>query len=269
MEEFESCSCNELQVIPNQSNPQESIIVRGAPGSDLVFESFFEDGKKVFEGSIIPYSPPSIVTTANPVREVGTVNNFTWNGNIVQGRNPIIRREITPSGANLNAPFSVSVTGNTRSSRGSNLAYHIEVEDNINNVVQKDLSIIYYNKVYQFFSYKDAVNQAITESDIIGGTGTIADNIKSVYGGAKNYNVPVNALLNYIYWAYEVGTSPINQILLNGLNFPITFLPGTYPVQVRNFAVTLGQPGDYITVNYALVKSASNFGNGNISLVMS
>ncbi len=258
----EFCECDELPIIPNQSNPRDSVEVVGV-GEIVVTPSIGEGGKKVFTVERVPYTPPQILATTNPVREVGQLVDFTWEVNIQQGRNPIDSRQIVPSASvDLEAPFEVSVEDDTRATRGFKTAYTITVQDNIPTVVSKVLGVQYYNKVYRGFSWKDGITagQELTEADILAMTGTLADNIKSVYGGVKNYVIPVSAVQQYIWWIYESGTTPIGDIELSNLPFPVVFISGTT-------AITNPHNGA-ISTNYLLVRSANKFGNGTLTLNM-
>lgn len=258
------CGCDEGSGLPvigqEQISPRDSVIVVGK-GEILVTPSIGDGGVKVFTVERVVYTPPVINATANPTREVGTVNDFTWNVNIIQGREAIVQKAIVPAGADLDGPFSVSTDDDTRTTRGFNSKYVITVKDAVNTIVTKTLGIQYYNKVSFFFSTKDGVNQLITEADILAGTRTLADNIKSVYGGAHTYNVPVSGALQYLYWVYESGTTPINSMTLNGISFPLSFLPGSVPVTNQN--------NESIVTNFTVVRSGNKFGTGPLTLVMS
>lgn len=257
----DNCGCGDEIPMISQSQlpPRDSIDVVGE-GEIVVDESIGVNGVKIFTVKRVVYTPPVINATANPTREVGTENDFTWNVNIIQGRESIVLRTIAPPGADLSGPFSVSTEDDTRTTRGFNSKYVITVKDEANTQVTRTLGIQYYNKVRQWFSYKDGINQEITEDDILNATGTIAENIKSVYGGARNYAIPASGVLQYVYWAYESGTTPINAMTLNGLPFPITFLPGS--VEVTN------PHNNAIVTNFTIVRSTNKFGTTTLPLVM-
>jgi hypothetical protein len=257
---MESCGCNELPIISSsQLPPADSVEVVGE-GNIVSTKSIGAKGQTVYTVTQVTYQPPTINTTANPIREVGTTNDFTWNGTIIQGTKPIVLREITPAGADLSGPFSVNTEDDTRSSSGFNQKYAIKVRDAQGTEVNKALGIQYYNKVYQWFSIKDGVNQVVTEDDILAGIGTLAASIKDVYGGVRNYAIPPLGALQHIYWAYESGSTPINAMTLSGLPFPIVFLPGSIPVQNPN--------NPAITTNFTVVRSTNKYGTTTLPITM-
>lgn len=251
----------EVPIVSFPETIASGVEVRGK--GDIVVTPSDELGKKVYTVEIVPFTPPSINATANPIKEVGATVDFEWSVNIVKGRENIVSRSISPEPSplpDLTAPFTVSKTGLKATERQS-VDYHtITVEDAIGTIVTRKLSISFVNKVYQGFSIKDGVNTPLTETDILAFTGTVADNIKSVYGGQKTYNVPALGALQYIYWVYEAGTTPINSAILSGLPFPLVFLPGS--IEVTN-------PHDgSIKTNYVVVRSANKFGTGSLSITI-
>lgn len=260
----ETCDCNDFPIIPpfsTSQNPADAIEVVGV-GEIVVVPSNQPGGVKRFTVSREVYTPPQILATDNPTREVGQVVDFTWNVNIQQGREPIVRREITPPGADLSGPFAVSVDDVTRTTRGTYQAYHIEVEDEAGTIVQRNLAIAFYNTVMRGYSWKDGVTagQELTSGDIAGFTKTLASGIKDVYGGFNNYVIPVSGAQQYIYWLYETGTTPINSVELSNLPFPLVFIPGS-------ISIVNPHNGD-ITTQYAVVRSANKFATQTLSLNM-
>jgi len=254
-------SDGEIPVVSFPNSATEGVEVRGV--GDIVVTPSNELGKKIYTVELVPFSPPVINATANPLKEVGDTFNFEWSVNIVKGREDIVSRSISPEpdpAPDLTQAFTVSKE-NLKSTERQTIDYHtISVEDDIGTIVTRKLSIAFANKVYRGFSIKDGINSQLSEEDILSFTGTLADNIKSVYGGQKTYNVPALGALQYIYWAYEVGTTPINSAVLSGLPFPLVFLPGS--IEVTN-------PHDSeIKTNYSVVRSANKFGTGALSITL-
>lgn len=255
--------CEDLKVIEEVLPASEVFEVRGK--GDILVEKFSEGAKRIFEVSLVPYTPPLINATPNPFVEVGSTYSFTWSVYIQQGRQPITGRSITPvisPAPDLFAPFMVSIANKKNSSRQVVNYYTINVIDSINHIASRILSVSVVNKIYVGFSYKDGISpgQNLTPGDIALFNSTLADTIKSVYGGLKTYLIPTSSVLQYIYWIYETGTTPINSFSSSGLPFPVVFLPGV---------LTLTNPHDSsITSNYVVVRSYNKFGSGPISLQM-
>jgi hypothetical protein len=257
-----SC-CNDIKVLEQNTDVFNAIDVRGI--GDIKVTSTMEPNQKVFIVEFRPYTPPQIIATENILREVGEVVSFTWNVSIVPGRERIVSRRIIPSPdplPDLGSPFNLSVINQKRPSRQIVTYYTVEAEDETGKVTSRQLSIHYVNKVYQGYSYKDGISQGqeLTESDLGNFSNTLADNIKSIYGGIKTYRIPPSGLLQYLFFVYEIGTTPINGMELSGLPFPIIFLPGS---------IVITNPHDNtISARYAVVRSANKFGSGNLSLKM-
>lgn len=255
--------CEDLKIIEEVLSASEVFEVRGK--GDILVEKFSQGAKRIFEVSLVPYTPPQINATPNPFFEVGSTYSFTWSVYIQQGRQPIQDRSITPvisPAPDLLAPFTVSIANKKNSSRQVVTYFTITVIDSVNHIALQKLSVRVVNKIYVGFSYKDSITpgQTLTLSDIANFTATLADTIKSVYSGLKTYTIPSAGVLQYIYWIYEVGTTPINSFSSNGLPFPVVFLPGT---------LSLTNPYDSsITSSYVVVRSYNKFGSGPISLEM-
>lgn len=260
----DTCDCNDFPILPPASESlqaRDSVVVVGK-GEIVVTPSNLPNGAKQYLVERSVYTPPQINATANPTREVGQLVDFTWNVNIQQGRQPIIRKQIFPGGEDPGFSFSRSVTDSTRSTRGTNQHFNIQVEDDTNNIVQRNLAIAFWNKVYRGYSYKDGVTagQELTGSDIAGFTATLANGIKDVYGGFSSYVIPVSGAQQYIFWLYETGTTPINSVELSNLPFPLVFIPGS---------IGIVNPHDPdITTQYAIVRSANKFASQTLSLNM-
>ena len=252
---------DDMPIIPLPANLLDAIDVRGS--GDLRFTISYEGPVKVFTGAIIPYALPLISAQSNPTYEVGQVIDFTWNLNVIPQSNPITSKSITPADVLLDPlPVAVPVTDVTRSTYGFEQKYSVVATDDIGGVATRLLGINFYNKVFTGFNYKDGVTagQILTSADI----NALIDsalvlNIKTAYGGLRNYVVPVNALKQYIYWAYPVGTVAITQMELSGLPFPIVFIATVNVVNTQNVA---------LNQNYAIVRSANKFSNGTLQLDM-
>jgi hypothetical protein len=247
--------CNDIKIIA-----PDGIDVRGV--GSIVVTPTQEEGKKVFIVEYVAYVGPVINHTPNPIMEVGEEIDFTWEVNFQDGRDPIVSRSLVPSeDVNLYEPFTLTVEDQKKTNRGTQVYYTLSASDNLTSV-SKNLSIHYVNKVFRGYSYKDGTTagQQLTQEDILGFTGTLADNILSVYGGQQNYTLPTLGSLQYIYWIYEAGTTPISVVELSGLTFPVIQIPGS--VEITN-------PHDNtISTNYSIVRSANKFGNGTLSLLV-
>lgn len=259
----DSCGCNDFPIINFPDNPREAIEVVGE-GEIVVTESNGPDGKKIFTVKRVVYTPPQILATANPVREVGQTIDFTWSINIQPGRDPISSRSLTPQTdpvTDLNAPFTLDADDVTRTSRGTYQAYKVEASDGITDV-ERNLQIAFYNKVFMGFSWKDGVTagQTIGGSDVSGFIATLANSIKDVYGGVRSYVIPVSAVAQYIYWLYEAGTTPIGAMELSNLPFPVVFIPGTIGI--------VNPHNGAITTQYSIVRSANKFASQTLSINM-
>lgn len=257
-----SC-CSDIPIINTPVDPSLAFNVVGR--KNIKVTPIVENGIKTFYVEDDPFSAPSILGTANPLKEVGEEFDFTWNLHIEKGRENIVRREISPMPTptvDLNDPFSVSVADQKKTSRLIVNYHNIEVEDAIGTIVERALSVNVVNRVYSGFSHKDGVTagQTLNATDIAGFTSTLADNIKVPYGGVKQYAIPASGVLQYIYWIYEVGTTPINSMELSGLSFPVIFIPGTISI--------VNPHDDEISSNFTLVRSANKFGTTTLSLRM-
>lgn len=252
---------DDMPIVPLPANPLDAIDVRGI--GDLRFTVSYEGPIKVFTGAIIPYALPLISAQANPVHEVGEVVDFTWNLTISPQSNAIASKSITPADVTLDImPVAIPVVDVTRSSYGFEQKYSVLATDDIGGVATRLLGINFYNKVFTGFNYKDGVTagQILTSADI----NALIDsalvlNIKTAYGGLRNYVVPVNALKQYIYWAYPVGTVAITQMELSGLPFPIVPITVVNVINTQNVA---------LNQNYAIMRSANKFSNGTLQLDM-
>jgi hypothetical protein len=260
---LEDCGCDGFKVIDNPASILDAYDVRGQ--GDIVVTPSYEPGRKVFIVKNQPYTLPEIMATHNPLREVGQTFNFTWNVNIVPGRESIVSRVITPTidpMPDLTMPFNVTVNNQKRNSRQTVNYYSVQAGDNKGGVGTRSLSIHYVNNVYVGYSHKDGISagQLLNAADISTFTATLADNIKAVYAGTKNYVIPPSGALKFVYFLYELGTSPINAMRLSGLNFPLLFLPGSMPI-VNTYDTS-------ITSGFVVVRSVNKFGAGTLSLEM-
>lgn len=241
-------------------DPYKDIEFEGV-GDIFVSDVALSDGKRKVTISKVDYLPPVINITATPIKEVGSTNSFTWEGNIIKGRDEITARSLTPQtdpATDLTAPFSIAATGVTQNTLGFKKLHTLSVTDARNTVVAKDLGIAFAGKIYQGFSAKDNLTELLTEADIEAFTGTLAASVLSVYGGEKSYTIPTSAINLYPYWIFPDGTQNIVNATLNGFKFPMV---DAGRINITN---TSG-----ITLSYVIMRAANKFGSGTFKLVLS
>src|SRR5690606_10465506 len=86
---------------------------------------------------------------------------------------------------------------------------------------------------------------------------SVSAGIKSLYDGKKSYNVPNNALLQYIWWVYPVETAGIVGATLSRLPFPL--------VDAGRVNITNAYS---VTKEYVLMRSAGAFGQGVLDITI-
>ena len=215
---------------------EEEAVVALSDPTNLTFSAtdplFITDtitaGNRTINYSYTPYTAPTIYLTGNQTVETGSLVTGSWTGTFVSGREAIISRLVTDLGeggdaipGDLTIPFNLTSTGTTSSVRGVVDVFDLDVSDGTTPVTT-NASITFYAKVYQFYSSKTGLTgDEILEADILNATGseTVSSSVVTALGGTNAYVIPSNG--DYIYWAYETGTTEITSISEGPIPVPI------------------------------------------------
>lgn len=222
------CSGTGLSLAPAVSGA--GIIVRSKPGIDIgnVINEYQENGQTVYElDDLVEVFPAIAFSNDADVTEVGVnIATVIFSGSITAGTYPIATREISPDpgGLNLAAPFTFNKTNVKRTSPGVAQLHTVTATDDQGNTTNRASGVDFKYAFYRGYSELVSLTQAQIKALV---AKTLNDAVLDEYGGvAKSYTVPASPnIARYIYWAGPVGTTPIQQAVLNGLTLPLTVLP--------------------------------------------
>lgn len=177
--------------------------------------------KTVYTISYKEYAAPRI-TVNSEVYKVGVkVPEFTFNGNIFLGSNPLVSRTMTPNkGLNLEAPFSwteekILGTSNGLWPRFNGEPTKIKVIDNTGNEVEVSAGLEYRFTYYMGYSTKDT----LTESDVKElKEGSLLTSILNKY---RSYTYNSGALRVYIYWVFPSDSPSFTEASEGPLPVPL------------------------------------------------
>lgn len=250
--------CDSDNAIPSILNPENELGFKLLEGEDISIVESEQGGVKTFTISYSPYAPPTLSLTTSPsVAEVGsTIPEVVFTGSVKKGKLDISSATLTPtvSDVDIDDNFSFTKTNVTSNELGKYPLHELKVVDSGGNEFTVSAGVDFQCMMYQGYSALSVLNETQVKALV---NKSVSAGIKSLYGGKKSYNVPNNALLQYIWWVYPVETAGIVGATLSGLPFPL--------VDAGRVNIT----NDYsVTNEYVLMRSAGAFGQGVLDITI-
>lgn len=213
--------------------------------------------KTIYTISYKEYAAPRI-TVNSEIHKVGIeVPDFTFEGNIFLGSNPLVSRTMTPDkGLNLEAPFSwtekkILGTSNGLWPRFNGNPTKIKVIDNTGNEVEVSAGLEYRFTYYMGYSTKDM----LTESEIKSlKEGSLLTSILNKY---RSYTYNSGALRVYIYWVFPSDSPSFTEASEGPLPVPLE-------LNIPNIEII----DEEIPKSYRIIRTAvrTKFANSKIDL---
>lgn len=226
-----------------------------------ITETIGPNGERQIQHNFFAYTAPIASFSASPnVFEVGdTVAEVVFTANVTKGSDDISTLSISPDPgvAVTEGTTTFSKLNVTSSVKASVQSHTLTVDDASSEpAVTKTASVNAYFRQYMGFSTKAQLNEADVKALVNSG---LTSSIKSTYGGSYTYAFPNNGFNNYLYWAYDLGSPEIQELLEGPLPVPLKL---DHPnVSVTN---SFG-----IVKTYRIVRLQNALGTGNKTFTMS
>jgi len=249
------CDQNDASVAKAIINPLEAIEVIG--GNRIKVTKSETESKATYTVNYNPYSEPKI-TVNSAIHKVGTtVPSFEFTGNIEEGSESIVSREMIPDkGLDLTQQFSWTETNIQGIDTGLWPQYNgeptlIRCTDFEGNTIEKYAGLEFRYLFYMGFS----INDIITESDVKAFSNQdLLTNIISKY---SSYTYNYTVVPTYLYWVFPLGT----QVFTEAYEGPL-------PVPLKLDHPNINITDEGITKTYRVIRTAvrTRFNNATIIL---
>lgn len=249
-------------VVPEDGDTPAGASLQVTAQDPLFVTDVIAGGIRTIDITNVPYTAPVISLTGNTIVETGSSNTGSWNVEFVEGRDSITSRTVTPIDGSADVvpgdiinPFVLTSTNTTKATSGVVTVFDLSTSDGTSTPVDSAI-ITFRANVFQFFSTKDGVGSPILEADIEAGTPTLDASVLTTYGGTNAYVIP--GALNYIYWAYEVGTTEITSVSEGPLPVPLK-------TDLGNIVTTNSEGA---TITYRIIRTLNAFNAATKNLTM-